>query len=319
MVIDIFCHHSTRQLEEMIGKAFARQEAKGPGIGWSPQAQFPFPVEMTTVESRLRIMEEYAIDMQALSQTTPSIYGLGAEDAAEVCSRANDENFILCKAYPKRFVNICILSLLNVKTALDELDRSVDQLDCRGITVATNQNGKGLDSPDYFPFYEKLAAYDLPIFLHPTYWEGYSLAHQVKGWNFMAAFGWPFDTTQAVWRLIFGGVLERFSTLKIVTHHMGAMFPFFSGRVQRILDQRPYFNNIYGDTAISGGETEAYQLGYKFFGPDRLMFGSDFPFGPEKGLVHISANLAGIKSITAPDQDLEKILGGNAGKLLKIK
>jgi len=312
----------------MIEKAISRQEAGGAKLSWTPQSQFPFPIESAIVESRLRLMDEYGIDIQALSQTTPVLYGLKAKDAAEICARSNDENHALCKAYPDRFVNICIVSLLDVKTALDELYRSINELDCRGITIATNQNGRGLDSADYFPFYEKMVAHDLPVFLHPTYWESYPLADQVKGWSLMSAFGWPFDTTQAVWRLIFGGVLDRFPALKVVTHHMGAMFPYFSGRVETVfkgIKEKPardiseYWSNIYGDTAISGGTTEAYSLGYAFFGPDRLMYGSDYPFGPEAGKVHVSANLSAVKSMNIPERDIQKILGGNARKLLKIE
>jgi len=55
-----------------------------------------------------------------------------------------------------------------VKAALTEIDRAVNELDCRAITVASNQDGKGLDSADYFPFYEKLVKYELPLFIHPT-------------------------------------------------------------------------------------------------------------------------------------------------------
>ena len=213
-----------------------------------------------------------------------------------------------------------------MKTAMEELDRAVNELDCRGITLATNQNGRGLDSPEYFQFYEKMAEHDLPLFLHPTYWESYPLADQVQGWGFMAAFGWPFDTTQAVWRLILGGVMDRFPSLKVVTHHMGAMFPYFSGRMHGAVAGNKlargiseYWKNIFGDTAISGGTTAAYELGYDFFGPDRLMFGSDYPFGPEAGERTISATLAGIKSMDIPQADKEKILGKNAEKLLKVE
>ena len=94
MVIDVFCHHSTNQLENMIGQAFARQEAKGQGIGWNPQAQFPFPVEMTTAESRLRIMEEYAIDMQDSDCYNAITNTIGGKDLwMSMCYRKNINSF----------------------------------------------------------------------------------------------------------------------------------------------------------------------------------------------------------------------------------
>jgi len=148
-----------------------------------------------------------------------------------------------------------------------------------------------------------------------------------KGWRMMHVFGWPFDTTQAVWRLILGGVIDHYPSLKIVTHHMGAMLPYFVRRIEstfnlHLRDKLPrhisqYWSNIYGDTAVDG-TVAAYPCGYAFFGPDRLMYGSDYPFGVEAGEAYIRDNLAGVKAMDIPPQDMEKILGGNAKKLLKL-
>jgi predicted TIM-barrel fold metal-dependent hydrolase len=318
MIIDIFSHHISKSVGQMIEK----------GKYYGPGKQYPYPVWNTDAEVRLHIMDKYGIDIQALSQTTPVLLGFGPEEAAEICRVSNDDNYALCRAYSERFVNICIISLLDMKSALKELERSINELDCRGVTVATNQNGKGLDSPEYFPFYKKLVEHDLPLLLHPTNWESYSLVDMEKGWRMMNIFGWPFDTTQAVWRLIFGGVLDRYPALKIVTHHMGAMFPYFFKRFEstferQLKDKLPrhisqYYTNIYGDTAIDG-TMAAYPCGYAFFGPDRLMYGTDYPFGNDDGEAYIRDNLAGVKAMQIPSKDMQKILGENAKKLLKIE
>jgi len=316
MIIDIYSHHISKSVAEML----AREKYYG------KDKQFTYPVENGDPEVRLKLMDKYGVDIQALSQTTPVLLGFGPEDAAEICRRSNNDNYTLCKLYPKRFVNICMIALLNMKSAMKELDRSINELDCRGITIASNQNGKGLDSPKYFPFYEKVVQHDLPILIHPTHWESYPLVDMDKGWRMMHVFGWPFDTTQAVWRLIFGGVIDRFPTMKIVMHHLGAMLPFFARRVEQnfkfLADKLPrhiseYWGNLYGDTATDG-TIASYPCGYAFFGPDRMMYGSDYPFGAEAGEDFIRSNLKGIKSMDIPSKDKEKILGGNAKKLLKI-
>jgi len=273
-------------------------------------------------------MGKYGIDVQALTQTTPVLLGFGRSEAAELCRLSNDDNFALCRAYPRRFVNIAILDLLDMKTAMKELDRNISELDCRGVTVSTNQDGKGLDYPEFDPFWEKVARHDLPVLLHPTHWQSYPLVDMDQGWRMMHVFGWPFDTTQAVWRLIFGGVLDRYPSLKIVTHHLGAMFPYFRRRIEINVSRfikdkikRPisdYWRNIYGDSALDGN-VESFSCGYAFFGPDRMMYGTDYPFGAETGEDFIRENLKGIKAMNIPDRDKEKILGENAGKLLKIK
>ena len=75
---------------------------------------------------------------------------------------------------------------------------------------------------------------------------------------------------------------------------------------------------MYGDTAISGGLNEAYMLGYSFFGAERVVYGSDYPFGENKGESFVSKNLDGIINMTISEEDKEKILAGTARKLLKI-
>jgi len=317
MIIDVYSHHIAKSAAEMLTSA----RYYGPG------KQFPYPVENGDPEVRLKLMDRYGVNIQALSQTTPVLLGFGSEDAAEICRLSNNDNYAVCRAYPKRFINICIFSLLDVKSAMKELDRSINELDCRGITIASNQNGKGLDSPEYFPFYEKVVKHDLPILIHPTHWESYPLVDMDKGWRMMQIFGWPFDTTQAVWRLILGGVIDRFPTMKIVMHHLGAMFPFFVRRIEQnfvrlLKDKVPrpiteYWKNLYGDTAVDG-TLAAYPCGYAFFGPDRMMYGSDYPFGAEAGEDFIRTNLSGIQSMNIPAEEKAKILGGNAKRLLKI-
>ena len=318
MIIDIFCHHISKPVGKLLNKAKYYGEGK----------EFSYPPQNADAEVRLGLMGKYGIDIQALSQTAPVLLGFGAEDADEICRLSNNDNYALCQAYPDRFVNICIISLLDMKSAMKELERSINELDCRGVTIAANQNGRGLDSPDYFRFYEKLVDNDLPLLIHPTHWESYPLVDMDSGWRMMHVFGWPFDTTQAVWRLIFGGVIDRYPSLKIVTHHCGAMLPYFARRIEQnfngfLRDRLPrhiseYWGNIYGDTALDG-TVAAYPCGYAFLGPDRMMYGSDYPFGAEAGEDFIRENLAGVKAMNIPVGDMNKILGENAQKLLKIK
>lgn len=317
MIIDFSAHY----IPESIIKRWERTKS-GPG------KHFIYSAKNADPDFRLGLMNKYGVDMQALSLSAPALLAFGNDEASDICKLSNEENYALCKAYPKRFVNICVISLLDMNRAMKELDYGLNELDCRGVTVATNQRGKGLDSPEYDPFYEKLVRYDLPLLLHPTNWEGYPLVETVKGWRMMQVFGWPFDTTQAVWRLIFGGVIDRFPSLRIVTHHLGAMFPYFRRRVEQNVkkflknelprDISEYWANIYGDTAMDGTDP-AFACGYSFFGPDRIVFGTDFPYGLEEGEDFIRENLASLMRLNIGEKEKQKILCENAKTLLKIK
>jgi len=317
MIIDVFCHHISESVGKMMHKSIHYGEGK----------EFPYPPQNADPEARLGLMEKYGIAMQVLSQTTPILLDLSVEDALEVCRLSNQDNYALCKAYPDKFVNVCIFHLVDIKKSMEELDRCINELDCRGVTISSNQEGKGLDSPEFFPFYEKAVEHDFPIFIHGTHWDAPPLMDMENSWRFLHIFGWDYDATQALWRLIMGGVLDRFPTMKIVTHHLGNYFPFFVKRIEQnfewqLSDKLPrhiseYYGNIYGDTAVDG-TPGAFPCGYAFFGADRMMYGSDYPFGLEAGEFFIRENLACVKAMPIPDEQKRKILGENAKRLLKI-
>ena len=319
MIIDFYTH----LISKRVGKMLVKGKYYGPG------KQFGYPEENAEAESRLALMEKYGVDIQVLTQTTPVLLGYKAKEAAEICRFSNDDNYVLCKAYPKRFINVAIVSLLDVNSALRELERCINELDCRGVTISSNQNGVGLDSREYDLFYELLVRHDLPILIHPTHWESYPLVDFDKGWRMMGVFGWPFDTTQSVWRMIFGGVFDRFPTLQVVTHHLGAMFPYFAKRAINHADgplrglikhnfMHYWKTNLWGDTALSGTRA-ALPCGYDFFGADRMLFATDYPFGPEKGEEHVRECLWAVKEMKIPAKEKKMIFADNAKKLLKMR
>jgi uncharacterized protein len=315
MIIDFSSHIITKEVEKKLStmEKFRRIQAN-------------FETKSSDPENRLRLMDKYKIDKQVLTQSTPVLEGLAADEASEICRISNDVIGKLCRDYPDRFIAFAVVSLLDVRTAVKELDRAVNQYGCRGVTVGTNDGGKGLDHPENGPFFEKVYQHDLPVFLHPMDWHSYPLVEEDPA--VMRLFGWPFDTTQAIMRLLMSGTMERHPTLKIVTHHLGGgMFPFYSNRFNikfpnlRKKMAKPFsesLSRIYADTAVDG-TAAALPCGHAFFGTERMLFGTDYPFAPEDGEVYLRENLAIIKEMKLPEEDKAKILGGNAERLLKLK
>jgi predicted TIM-barrel fold metal-dependent hydrolase len=314
MIIDFSCHIITRQVEETLSLKENFQ-----------RLQKNFATETSDPEERIKVMEKYGIDMQVLTQPTPVLMGLRTEEAAEVCRITNDAIGKVCRSYPDRFVPFAIVSLLDMRRAVDELDRAVNEWGCRGVTIGTNQNNRGIDDPENEAFYEKVCEYDIPVFLHPMNWSSYNLVDEDPA--VMRLFGWPFDTTIALLRLIVSGTMEKHPTLKVVTHHLGGgMFPFFSNRFNIKLKnlkremKKPFsesLERVYGDTAVDG-TAAALPCGHAFFGTERMLFGTDYPFSPEKGEVYLRENLAIIENWDLPEEDKAKILGENTKRLLKL-
>ena len=138
-------------------------------------------------------------------------------------------------------------------------------------------------------------------------------------------------------RLVFSGLFDRHPNLKIITHHMGGMIPYFEGRVgygwdalgSRTSDEdyvsllhsmqkRPvdYFRMFYGDTALFGA-LAGTKCGLDFFGVDHVVFASDVPFEPKPGL-YIRETIRVIESLGLSAEDKDKIYRRNAERILKI-
>src|ERR1043165_484382 len=206
---------------------------------------------------------------------------------------------------------------------------------CFGWPYDTSVAMVPLDAPAYEPIFATMAEFDLPIWLHPARTAGMPdyAAEQKSRFEMWWCFGWPYETSVAMARLVFSGVFDRHPHLKIVTHHLGGgMIPFFDGRIgagmevlgSRTSDEdysnvlkslkRPhldYFREFYADTALFGAGN-GLTCGLDFFGADRVVFSTDAPLGP------IAKTIAAVNALDLEPLAREKIMSGNAAKLMKM-
>ena len=136
--------------------------------------------------------------------------------------------------------------------------------------------------------------------------------------------GFGVDTTLAVLRLVFSGVLERLPGLKLVASHLGGVFPYLRGRIEagfhaypecRVRISEPpsrYLRRIWMDSICYDGDVLI--SAYAFSGPERIVLGSDFPHQ----IGDLEHAVERIRRLEIGDEEKEMILGGNAAKLLKL-
>jgi aminocarboxymuconate-semialdehyde decarboxylase len=230
----------------------------------------------------------------------------------------------------------------NVPAALEEMDRALGKLGARGIQICTSVNGRALDEPEFFPVFERVTnTHDLPIFMHPARpaTRADYVNEQTSKYEIWQVLGWPFETSVAMARMVFSGLFEKLPAIRIITHHCGAMIPFFSGRAETLwaqlgsrsadenyeellkaMKKKPieYFRMFYADTVL-GGSASALRCGLDFFGADRIVFASDCPFDPEGGPMFIREGINSIESLGLPEGDKRKIYFGNAMRLLRME
>jgi predicted TIM-barrel fold metal-dependent hydrolase len=288
-------------------------------------------------------MDRFDDYQQVLSIATPPIEVYAASaDAIELAQIANDGMAALVARHPDRFpAFVASLPLNDPAAAIVELHRSIGQLGARGVQIFSNINGRPLDDPDFLPLFDAMAAYDLPLWLHP--YRGadvpdYASEPRSK-FEIWWALGWPYETTVAMARLVFAGLFDRHPGLKIITHHMGAMAPYFEGRLGpgwdqlgvrttdedypallRQLRKRPldYFRMFYADTALFGAY-DATVCGLGFFGAERVLFASDAPFDPERGPMFIRETIAILDRLPISTDERERIYWRNATELLRLE
>jgi len=304
---------------------------------------------LVDLDERFRIMDRFGDLAHVLTPAGPALEEVvDAKTSIDLAKLHNDELAILVQKYPDRFPGaVAMLPLGDMDESLKELDRAIKELRLRGVLIHTpiyclTKNKKQpyfmrqMDSPDFMPIYEKMAKFNLPIWIHPltVFHEPYGEHSQRFQYRMWQVFGWPFESTVAMTRLVFSGVLEKFPNLKFIIHHCGAMVPFLEKRIammysfgemseeERHMDEltkKPleYYRMFYVDTAI-GGSTPGLECAYKFYGASHMMFGTDAPYDSQIGFVATRKTIESIERMDIPEVDKKKIFEDNARKLMRL-
>jgi len=298
---------------------------------------------MVDVEERFRIMDQFGEYVQVICLAQPPIESFGPPSVSTLLARiANEGMAELVQKYPDRFPGfIAALPMNDPEGLLLEAQRAIHDLGAVGVQIYTHVSGRPLDRPETLSLFDLMAKLDRPIWLHPARgadfpdYKSESKSHYEIWWTF----GWPYDTSVTMAHLVFAGLFDRHPDLKIITHHLGAMIPYFEGRIGPGWDQlgtrtsdedyfqllkklkkRPidYFRMFYADTALFGAR-EPTICGLKFFGADKVLFASDSPFDPEKGSAYIRWTIEVIESLGLPPEEKKAIYEGNIRRLTGLK
>lgn len=292
-------------------------------------------VTMTDLDARLRMLEPFADYCQVLCLPQPGLESLaGPAETPELARTANDGLAAACKAHPDRFPGfIAGLPMNNPTEAIKEAKRAIRELGACGIQIHSNVNGRPLDEPEFFPIFEQIAKLKRPIWLHPTRPQNYPDYRTETESKFAIfwGFGWAYETTAAMARLVFSGIFDKLPEIKIIAHHWGAYAPHAEGRFTPFWDarlpelgvtlQKPlveYFKMFYGDSAMFGAKA-ASQAGLDFFGPAHSLFATDCPYDREGGAVLIKKTIEVVDGLRCTKGARNKIYTKNAKKLLRLK
>ncbi len=234
----------------------------------------------------LEDMDQHKVDMMVLC-TVPVLFNYWAkpEDTLDWSMFLNDHLCRYSNTYPTRFRGLGTLPMQDIKLAVQELERC-KAIGLPGVEIGSHIQDKNLDHRSFFPLWEAAEALNMGIFVHP--WD---MMGQEKMPQFFLPWlvGMPAETSLAICSMIFGGVFDTFPNLKVMFAHGGGSFPHTLGRVSHgwharpdlcnindIKDPREYVGKFWVDGITHDEEALRYLI--KLFGPDRIAYGTDYPF-----------------------------------------
>lgn len=273
------------------------------------------------LEDRLKAMNRCHMDMQVLTLTTPGVEREDPKRGIRLAESTNDEFGQIVEKHPNQFAALATLPLQEPDAAADELERAVKECGLKGAMLLSNVNDEPLDSKRFIPIYEKAAKLDVPLHIHPTSPINHAA---MDDYRLVPILGFGVDTTLAVLRLVFSGILERLPGLRLVASHLGGVFPYLRGRIDTGFQAYPeckvniskppsdYLRQIWMDSLCY--DHDVLMSTYAFSGAEKIVLGSDFPHQ----IADLENAVARIKQMKIGDDQKEKILGGNAARLLKL-
>jgi predicted TIM-barrel fold metal-dependent hydrolase len=275
---------------------------------------------------RIREMDEAGIDVQVLSHGAPSLQKMDAETAVRLARPVNDRLAEAIRAHPTRFAGFAALPTPDPKAAADELERTVTKHGFKGAMVHGLTNGLFLDDKRFWPIFERAAALDVPLYMHPSFpheavVEAYYKDYAQKYPNLLRA-GWGFTVetaTQGI-RLVLSGVFDAYPKLKIILGHLGEGLPFYLWRISHALARaktgersfRDVFCEHFYITTSGFFSNPALLCCVQEMGVDRIIFSVDYPF------VENPPGTQWMETVPLCTEDKNKILHGNVERLLRM-
>jgi predicted TIM-barrel fold metal-dependent hydrolase len=277
-------------------------------------------------QGRIADMDAAGIDLQVLSHANPGLQKMDAETAVRLARGANDRLHETVRAHPDRFAAFAAIPTPDPKAAADELERAVTRLGFKGALVNGLTNGAFLDEKRFWPIFERAAALDVPLYMHPAiphpavveaYYKDY--VEQFPS-LLRAAWGFTVETATQGVRLVLSGVFDAYPNLKIIIGHLGEGLPFYLWRISMGFERdgrggksfRDVFCEHFYVTTSGFFSDPALLCCMMELGIDRIMFSVDYPF------VDNPPGAKWTETLPISNQDKEKLLNGNARRLLKL-
>ncbi|MGE0803363.1 MAG: amidohydrolase family protein [Lautropia sp.] len=259
------------------------------------------------------------IDVAITSISSPGFGALTGQRAVGLARWCNEYAARLGQDRPGRFGLFTALPMPDLDASLAEVAYAADTLHSDGVCLLSNYGGRYLGAPEFDPLYQELDRRQAVVFVHPT---SPANIHLVAGLS-ASTLEFPFDTTRTIADLVFARVPARFPNIRWIFSHAGGAIAFPAGRIDVLSTNNPALREaipdgfaaelrkFYFDCALSFHPAMMEML-RQVAGSDRLLFGSDYPFGPRGQMV---ATAEGIAALPWRQDEKARVRAANAAAL----
>jgi aminocarboxymuconate-semialdehyde decarboxylase len=283
----------------------------------------------SNLAKRIERMDQQGVQMHVLTLSGSMPWQWVPPDVgATLAQIINDAAVEAHLAHPDRFMAGIEMSIRDPELSLKELNRMAGKPGMRAVHLPNSYEGKDyLFEPAYEPLLARCEELGYPLLFHPldgeiNYYSKERLGDKLSDSAFLYnVLGFPFTHATTAAKFIITGTLDKFPKLEIVLAHSGGVFPYISGRIAhdyanttKIKLQHPfrdYMRRFHYDTLTYFPETLRFLITQ--VGSDRVVIGTD-----NYVIMDVEYPNALVEEIKLPTEDRERILRGNAARLLHL-
>ena len=288
---------------------------------------YPFVITQSCydMEERVKELDKAGVTRQILSPSEPFFDFLeDTKESVKLARSVNDEVSKISETNRDRFAGLAGLPLNDVGASVDEARRACKDLGLKGVILPTKvQGNREITSEEFSELFRALDMLGATIFIHPTLPSG---AEQYRKYFLGMMVLYPYESGLTIAKMIFSGMLDKYTKIKIMVADLGGALPMLSGRMFRFYSSIPECkadlkkepSEYLKDRIFYENGSEFYRYSmrccYEMVGASHILFGTNHP----SPIVAFQDAIDSVESFDISTEEKDMILHQNARKLFSL-